>query len=134
MASHNAAAELTRQFKQNRNDIEALFSQGAETKALVLKTNTKLDNLSTRVDTLDTKVDTLTTRVDERFASVDERFARVDERFDRIDARFDRHEQLFDTIQGQMTEVLGILRGKSGQDGSGPEDRDAHVHDDKADQ
>jgi chromosome segregation ATPase len=225
VAFRTTAAELTRQYKQNKNDIDELYRLAEEIKTAVLETTgnlttrvdgveTKVDNLTTRVGAVETKVDNLTTRVsgvetevahlttrvsgvetevahltsrvgavetgvarlttrvssvetkvDNLTTQVDERFGHVDERFDRIEqlltsppqrrvvpspqnipgtpqekrlglldmringaversianqeeiARhsrmFDAHEARFDSLDSQMAEVLGILRGKS---------------------
>jgi chromosome segregation ATPase len=92
VAFRNTAAELTRQYNQNRSDIEFLHE-------LVEKTNGKVDNLATDVNGLKTQVSDLTTQVDERFVQVEERFDQVDKRFDQVDKRFDRFEERFDRLE-----------------------------------
>jgi chromosome segregation ATPase len=64
VAFFNTAAELTRQYNQNKNDIAELYRLVEETRKAVRETNTKVDDLTTRVDGLDTKVDNLNTAVD----------------------------------------------------------------------
>ena len=106
MAFRNTAAELTRQYNQNRNDIEEIYEKIEETNAKVDTLTVRVDGLSTRVDGLSTQFDGLSTRVDGLSTRVDERFAQVDERFDRItehfDARFDRFDAHFDRLERHL--------------------------------
>ncbi|MBB4903814.1 hypothetical protein [Actinophytocola algeriensis] len=153
MAFRSTAAELNRQYKQNKNDIEDLYKQGRKTEA-------KVDTLISRVDGLDGKADNLTTEVRALKSHVEERFDRLErlleqpahehdpslpppdvqtlsllntkmnvysrytldhmnelnnhkELFTAHDERFAAQDRRFDAIDGQMAEVLSILRSKS---------------------
>lgn len=122
MAFFSTAAELTRQYKQNRDDIEALYDLLDKTNKEVKETKTKVDNLSSRVEGLDTKFDNLSSRVGGLDTKVDSVSSRVDglgtkfddlsSRVDRIDTtvnnlgsrfdgRFDRLEQLVTQPTGE---------------------------------
>ena len=170
MAFRSTAAELTRQCKQNREDVEALYELLDKTNMKVESTETKVDKLTvdvgdlktdvggltTRVDGLDSKVDQLSSHFDERFNRLEQLIAlppkerdaptqsplrtpqekrislletkmdvyngrtsdhidqlkRHNRIFDVYDERFAAHDRRFDALDGQMAEVLSILRSK----------------------
>lgn len=140
MVSRSAAAELNRQYRQNRSDIEALHERVDETNKIVKETNTKVDNLTTEVSTLRTDLSNLDTKFEAKFDSLDTKFEgkfdQVNSRFDRLEAlimsprnqdklpgsdvlrtphekQVDPYEKRFDHLDNQMAEVLGILRSKT---------------------
>ncbi len=105
--------DLDRRMRQTRKDVEYAFDLIEDTNKDVKKVDAKVDNLTikvdgvtTRVDGLTTKVDGVTTRVDNLTTTVDGLTVKVDgltTKVEGMDVKFDR-------LDGQMAEVLDILR------------------------
>ena len=84
--------DLDRRMRQTRKDVEYAFDLIEDTNKDVKKVDAKVDNLTIKVDGVTTTVDGLTTKVDGLTTKVES----MDVKFDRLD--------------GQMAEVLDILR------------------------
>ena len=106
MAFRSTAAELNRQYQQNRNDIEALHDLLEETNKEVTETKVKIDDLKTEVGGLTIRVDRLETKVDQLDTKVD----RLGSRFDHVDERFDRLEQLIALPPKEHDETQNPMR------------------------
>jgi hypothetical protein len=116
VVSRTAIAEPNRQYRQNRSDIEAIHDRVDETNKVVKQTNTKLDSLTTEVAALHTdftgRFDQITARFDELAELLDPTADEVSARQRRGSAMRTPLEKKLSSIDGQMAEVLGILRSK----------------------
>jgi archaellum component FlaC len=120
VASPEAAAELTRKYSQNRNDIEFLHElleatneTVKATKTLVKEHTARFDQVDARFDQVDARFD----RVDARFDGIDSRLDGVDTRFDRVDARFDGLDTRVDGLEtkfdGRFDRLEALITGRS---------------------
>ncbi len=105
--------DLDRRMRQTRKDVEYAFDLIEDTNKDVKKVDAKVDNLTIKVDGVTTTVDGLTTKVDGVTTRVDNLTTTVDGLTTKVDGLTTKVESMdvkFDRLDGQMAEVLDILR------------------------